>query len=66
MYGTIRSALVCAGICLGIFATVQWLRTAGTLSFLPESRAGSVIAVLGSQMIEQDWGELTAVFSSDR
>ena len=64
MHGTIRSALVCAGICLGIFAAVQWLRAAGTLSFLPESRAGSVVAVLGSRMIEQDCGKPTAVFSS--
>lgn len=63
MHGTIRSALVCAGICLGIFAAVQWLRAAGTLSFLPESRAGNVVAVLGSQVIERDWEELTAVFS---
>lgn len=63
MHGTIRSALVCAGICLGIFAAVQWLRAAGTLSFLPESRAGNVVAVLGSQVIEGDWGEVTAVFS---
>lgn len=66
MYGTIRSALVCAGICLGIFAAVQWLRAAGTLSFLPESRAGNVVAVLGSQVIERDWGELTAVFSPSK
>ena len=59
---TIRSALLCMGICLGIFA--QWLRAVGALSFLPESRAGSVTAVLGGQMIEREWGGLTAVFSS--
>lgn len=34
----------------------------GALSFLPESRAGSVTAVLGGQMIEREWGGLTAVF----
>ena len=50
---TIRSALLCMGICLGIFAAAQWLRAAGALSFLPESRAGSVTAVLGGQMIER-------------
>lgn len=61
---TIRSALLCMGICLGILAAAQWLRATGALSFLPESRAGSVAAVLGGQMIEREWGGLTAVFSS--
>ena len=37
---------------------------AGIFGGLPESRAGSVTAVLGGQMIEREWGGLTAVFSS--
>ena len=56
---TIRSALLCMGICLGIFAAAQWLRATGALSFLPESRAGSVTAVLGGQMIAVSYTHLT-------
>lgn len=64
MYGTIRSTLLCMGICMGIFVAVQWLRTVGALSFLPDSQAKHVVAVLGSRMIAQEWSGLVAVFSS--
>lgn len=65
MMENIRSALVCAGICLGIFLTAQLLRTAGALSFLPDSNAGKAVAVLGNIAAENGWSDgLVAVFSA--
>ena len=62
---TIRSALLCMGICLGIFAAAQWLRAAGALSFLPENDAGKAAAVLGSAVSQDGWSEeLVAVFAA--
>lgn len=60
---TIRSALWCAAVCLGIFLTAQLLRASGALSFLPENDAGKVAAALGS-MRSRDWSEeLISVFA---
>ncbi|MCD8356151.1 MAG: hypothetical protein LUE11_06230 [Clostridia bacterium] len=65
MMENIRSALACAGICLGIFLTAQLLRTCGALSFLPESNAGNAVAVLGNMAAEEGWSDgLVAVFAA--
>ncbi len=65
MRETIRRALWCALVCMGIFLTAQMLRASGALSFLPESRTGEVVAVLGNAMSQSGWSnEWGAVFSA--
>ena len=54
---TIRSALWCTAVCLGIFLTVQMLRASGALSFLPENDAGKAAAVLGGAVSQDGWSE---------
>ncbi|MGM9629504.1 hypothetical protein [Butyricicoccus sp.] len=62
---TIRSALWCTVVCLGIFLTARMLRASGALSFLPENDAGKAAAVLGSAVSQDGWsGELVAVFAA--
>ena len=60
---TIRSALWCMVLCLGIYATTHMLRASGALSFLPENDMEQVAEVLGYAMQEQWKEQLTAVFS---
>lgn len=62
---TIRRALWCAAVCMGIFLTAQMLRASGALSFLPESRTGEAVAVLGNAVSQSGWSEeLVSVFSA--
>lgn len=65
MMENIRSALACAVICLGILLTARMLRSAGALSFLPESNAGKAVEVLGNLAGEEGWKDgLVAVFAA--
>ena len=62
---TIRSALWCVGICLGILVTAQMLRASGALSFLPENDIGKVAEVFGHAVLQEEWkDELIAVFGT--
>lgn len=62
---TIRSALWCTVVCLGILLTAWMLRASGALSFLPENDAGKAAAVLGSAVSQDGWSEeLVAVFAA--
>ena len=60
---TIRSALWCMAVCLGMFLTAQMLRASGALSFLPENDMEQAAEVLGHAVQEQWKEQLTAVFS---
>lgn len=65
MLDIIRSALWCAAVCFGIFATAQLLRGLGVLSFLPENDTGRAIAALGAAAAQEGWSDgLVAVFAA--
>ena len=66
MVEMIRSALWCAVVCFGIFATAQLLRGLGVLSFLPENDTGRAVAVLGAAAAQEGWSDgLVAVFAAN-